>query len=110
MATHRVMDGMELADLLTGIAAGGAGIGGFIGGLKAGRSKQLDEILKAATIFEKSYNLSKDEASELKEGLAAAKLHQKVCEDELCTVKQELSIVHEIVKKHINPNYVPKTS
>jgi len=108
MELHKTMNGVEMAGLLTAIAGTAAGVGGFFGGLKIGQSKQIEAVLRAAEVFEKSYNFTRAEADELREGLMQSKAHQEKCESDLCEVKTELFRVGEIVKKHINPNYVPK--
>lgn len=91
-------DTMEINGLAE-IASGIVGVvGGVFGGIRLGKSRQLEEIKEMIEVYKEAHNFTKEEAAELRIGIKASRDHNEKCEKELLTVKNELAEFKGFVK------------
>lgn len=69
-------DTMEINGLAE-IASGIVGVvGGVFGGIRLGKSRQLEEIKEMIEVYKEAHNFTKEEAAELRIGIKASRDHQ----------------------------------
>lgn len=94
---------MELQGMGEALSALGGVIGGVFGGMRIGRSKQLDEIRETIEVYKDAHNFTKDEAEDLRKGIKESREHNEKCEKELASVKTELAEFKGFVKAKLEP-------
>ena len=92
---------LDANGLTEAIAAIVSGIGGVFGGMKLGRSQQIDELKKVVSVYVDAHNFTKAEAEDLRKGIEESREHNRKCETELECVRQELEEVKRVVLRHI---------
>jgi hypothetical protein len=92
---------LDANGLTEAIAALISGVGGVFGGIKLGRSKQIEELKEVVSVYVDAHNFTKAEAEDLRKGIEESREHNKKCEDELQCVREELNVVKKVVLKHI---------
>jgi len=98
---------LEFNGLTEVVAAIVSGTGGVFGGLKLGRSKQIEELKEVVSVYVEAHKFTKAEADDLRRGIQESREHNKKCEEELQCVREELAEVKGVVLRHIG--VPPKT-
>jgi hypothetical protein len=92
---------MEFNGLTEVVAAIISGTGGVFGGLKLGRSKQIEELKEVVSVYVEAHNFTKAEAADLRKGIEESREHNKKCEEDLQCVREELAEVKGVVLRHM---------
>lgn len=72
-------------------------VSGVYGGIRIGKSKQVEEIKELITQYKDANEFTKEEAAELRIGIKESRAHNEKCENDLRCVRRELDDLKKIV-------------